>query len=153
MKTTLALGTAFTLGLGNAYGAGICPGGQNNYLSGRQISDLVSGKTVCAQSASGGWNEAHATGGAGPVTEWHTNTPNDPTEVIGTYSITPNANGQAGTITYNAGGIFVYYVTNETPAGSGNYIYCTAIGASPGITVNVRSGYSPISGCPNNPDK
>lgn len=146
MKTALAVGTALTLCLGNAYGSGSCPNDATQYLTGAQIDALVNGKTVCANSASGGWNEAHS---GGNVTEWHTNTASDPTEALGTYS-SPDTGTAPGTITYNTGGTYTYYVR---PDGSGNHVYCTAMGAASGITVNVRAGYQPIATCPSNPDK
>lgn len=153
MKPIFAAGIVMMLGLGNAYGAGTCPTNQNQYLSGSQISTLVSGRTVCAQSASGGWNEEH-TGGT-TINEWHTNSAGDPKELnVGSYTIQSNVAGQAGTVTYTyagGGGTYTYFVTNPDPV-SGNHVFCTTRGGT-GITVNVRSGYLPISGCPSNPDK
>lgn len=151
----LVWGACLAAGCGAVFGAGTCPNGNGNYLTGPQLTTLFgTSPTVCARSSATGqapgWNEEHS---GGNVNEWHSNNSADPKENgIGTYTITASVSGSAGTIRYSyggGGGSFTYFVTQV--GATTNYVYCQGVGNSAGsITVDIHSGYQALSTCPSN---
>ena len=111
MKKFIALFALFAGGVGSAVGA--CG---NPYLSGANITTLLTGKIARspANCTSGcQWQELHQAGGA--LIEQHSNTPADPVETVGTWSVQSGGPG-GNTIThsYNAGGgAYTYKVKNN----------------------------------------
>ena len=99
------------------------------------LTAAVSGKTVCAARTPDRWQEYHRVGG--DLIDYKLGPANtiDPSEKVGTWSITANANGNNANVVYNygAGGTFSYSVRSN---GGASYSFCGA----QNFEVTIQSG-------------
>jgi len=101
---------------GNAFAA--CSG---NSLNQTQLRDLLSGKTVCATLGNDKWQEEHRVGGdlwdykLGPSSTM------DPSEKVGTWSVTGSGSNAQVVHTYTSAGAYSYKVYDN---GNGTYDFC-----------------------------
>lgn len=122
MKKFIALFALFAGGVGSAVGACGTP-----YLSGPAITSLLTGKIArspanCTSNCQ--WQELHQAGGA--LIEQHSNTPADPVETVGTWSVqTGGPGGNSITHSYTGGSAFTYQVKNN---GNGTHSFCGSNG-------------------------
>jgi hypothetical protein len=100
----------------------------------------LTGNTVCAMRGADRWQELHQAGGnlidykRGPADKI------DPSEKVGTWSITANPAGNNANVVYNygAGGTYTYSVRSN---GGNSYSFC----GGPNIDVMIKPGGGP---CP-----
>lgn len=91
-------------------------------ITGTDLSNLISGNTVCASAGGDQWQEQHRTGGAlwdykkGPTD------PVDPTKQVGTWSF--DNQSTPTTITYQYGASGPSYTYTVHGASSGTYSFC-----------------------------
>lgn len=108
-------------------------------LNASQLNATLPGKTACVADGAGGWRwqEFHAAGGA--LIDWKRGSdPMDPTETVGSWSVTANPAGNNATVTHNygSGGSYIYFVHND---GGGSYSFCTGP-ADAGIDATLKGG-------------
>ena len=123
MKKHVLVFAMMLIGAGTAIAA--CPG--NGYLPGSRVNSLLSGQTACSpafcvgsgQGANCQWQENHQGSFSGPLVEQHTGAPGDPTETVGSWSVSAST----GVITHNygAGGSYFYSVNDNQ---DGIYSFC-----------------------------
>lgn len=110
---------------GQAFAQANCGGsgtrGTNSTLKQTLTSEL-SGNTVCASRNGDRWQEFH--GSDGKVTDYKRgpNDPVDPSEVVGTWSVTGTATNTVVVYNYGSGGTYSYAVWRDTA--SGIYHFC-----------------------------
>lgn len=92
---------------------GGCPCGGGTVVVGAALSTLLGGKTVCATAGGSRWQEFHTLGG-GALIDYKKGPgdPVDPTETVGSWSVT----GESGNVVYNygSGGTYQYVVCQDT---------------------------------------
>lgn len=117
-------------------------GGQNK--SAAEIQALLVGSYACVHGGSG-WNEVLAGGTSGTVTEYAKgpSDPVDPSQQVGTYTISSGSGGNPDYITYNygTGGSFSYAIGPKATTGAGPYNFCN-IGTGATISVTVQASTS-----------
>lgn len=110
-------------------------------LTQAQLTTALTGNTVCAVRSAESWQELHQAGGAlidykrGPA---H---PVDPSEQVGTWSITASGGNARVVYNYGAGGSFGFRVHAITGT---SYSFCS-LGATADIDVTIKPGGGP---CP-----
>ena len=126
---------------GNAVAQTTC-GGFGAVKTAADIQTLLVGKYACVHNQ---WNELHSGGASGTVTDFKKGPadPVDPSEQVGTYTITAGSGASYDRITYNygSGGTFTYAITPKAGTTAGTYSFCnTSTGAI--ISVTVQAGTS-----------
>lgn len=126
-----------------AYSACVPSGGYVELL-GINIKNLLapsSGSSIACVGSSGNYSnqEILQSSLSGNIKDYKKgpNDPNDPSKVVGTYSITGTSPGQI-TYTYTGGPVDTYTVYGTVPVASGSYDFCN--GSALVVTVNVVIG-------------
>lgn len=140
MKSFLAIAALFGIA-GSAVAQSTC-GGFGSVKTAADIQTLLVGKYACV---TGQWNELHTGGATGTVTDFKKGPtdPVDPSEVVGSYTITPTTGPNYDRITYNygTGGSYTYAITPKAGTGAGTYDFCN-VATGVHITVTVQVGTS-----------
>ena len=112
-------------------------------LTGAQIQTLLVGNYACGSSGDDTWDEILSGTTTGTVTDYKQGPTDatDPTQAVGSYTI--STGGSPDTITYNygAGGTFAYSVVDPTGTNlpnPGTYTF-VGQGAAPTLTITVAS--------------
>ena len=109
-------------------------------LNQADLNAAVSGNTVCAVRSSERWQEFHQRGGSlidykrGPTSR------TDPSQAVGSWSVTANPAGNSANIVYNygTGGSFTYSVRGN---GGASYSFCGV--QSFDVTIRTGQGACP----------
>ena len=124
---------------GNAVAqAGPC-GGFNGVKTAADIQTLLAGKYACVHNQ---WNELHS-GGTLIDFKKGPSDPVNPSEQVGTYTITAGTAASYDRITYNygTGGTFAYAIKPKPGTAAGTYSFCN-ISTGATISVTVQTGTS-----------
>lgn len=115
-------------------------------LNGAQISALLGGNTVCVPTATiptMTWQELHvgsSTSTSGALIDYKRGPghPVDPSQTVGTWSVTANSGGQSASVVHNygSGGAYTYTVHGSGVVGT-NHSFC--VGATE-IVARVKLG-------------
>ena len=101
---------------------------------------LLVGKYACVHNQ---WNELHSGGASGTVTDFKKgpSDPVDPSEQVGTYTITAGSGASYDRIQYNygSGGTYTYAITPKAGTTAGTYSFCN-ISTGAIISVTVQAG-------------
>ncbi len=127
---------------GNAVAqAGPC-GGFGGVKTAADIQTLLAGKYACVHNQ---WNELHSGGASGTLTDFKKgpSDPVNPSEQVGTYTITAGSGASYDRIQYNygSGGKFEYAIKPKPGTAAGTYSFCN-ISTGAVITVTVQAGTS-----------
>jgi hypothetical protein len=143
MKLFLAAISTLALALdASAQVTGGSCGGFGSVKSAADIQALLSNRYAC--DAAKTWNELHTGGSAGDVTDYKKGPadPVDPSEKIGTYTITAGSGPSYDRITYDygTGGSFTYAITPKNGTGPGTYTFCN-IATGQSLTIIVQAAH------------
>lgn len=136
----LASTIAFVVFSGDAMAA--CSNGAGVNQVGN-LASLLTGNTVCVTNGTGGWTwqEFHSTGSGGALTDWKlgSNTM-DPTETVGTWSVSGSGSNHIVTHTYNGGGTYPYTVFKNGTGTTATYSFCGGTPPEIGATIKIGQG-------------
>jgi hypothetical protein len=135
----LASTIAFAVISGDAMA--VCIGGTR--LNAAQITLLLTNNTVCVPAATVPdmtWQELHSSGSGGDLVDFKRGPGHaiDPSETVGSWSVTANPAGNNATVTHNydSGGTYTYSVFGSGVVGT-SHSFC---GSAPEIVGRVKSG-------------
>lgn len=109
-------------------------------LTQTQLSQQLTGNTVCATRSSESWQELHQTGGALVDFKLGPGHPVDPSETVGSWSI--GGSTQVASVTYNYGSGGGTYTYRVYPNGGNNFSFCVGSTDLP-TTIKVGGGACP----------
>lgn len=112
-----------------------------NSLNVAQLNTLLTGNTVCVPATTVPnmtWQELHSSAGSLVDYKRGPGHPIDPSETVGSWSVSGNPAGNSATVTHNygSGGSYTYSVYGTGVVGT-NHSFC---GSGPEIVARVKAG-------------